>query len=84
MGRARPIKTLCFMRIEWLKFDDYVPARITKKSLGFVPFLVEEVVLDQIKRRKKKKMFMVEKKEGVNVITEEDKKIQVVVVMMES
>jgi len=27
------------MRIEWLKFDDYVPARITKKSLGFVPFL---------------------------------------------
>jgi len=39
MGRARPIKTLCFMRIEWLKFDDYVPARITKKSLGFVPFL---------------------------------------------
>jgi len=39
MGRARPIKTLCFMRIEWLRFDDYVPARITKKSLGFVPFL---------------------------------------------
>jgi len=39
MGRARPIKTLCFMRIEWLKFDDYVPARITKKSLGSVPFL---------------------------------------------
>jgi len=32
-------KTQCFMRIEWLKFDDYVPARITKKSLGFVPFL---------------------------------------------
>ena len=29
------------MRIEWLKFDDYVPARITKKSLGFVPFFVE-------------------------------------------
>ena len=28
------------MRIEWLKFDDYVPARITKKSLGFVPFLL--------------------------------------------
>ena len=27
------------MRIEWFKFDDYVPARITKKSLGFVPFL---------------------------------------------
>jgi len=27
------------MRIEWLKFDDYVPARITKKSLGLVPFL---------------------------------------------
>jgi len=26
------------MRIEWLKFDDYVPARIKKKSLGFVPF----------------------------------------------
>jgi len=40
MGRARPIKTLCFMRIEWLKFDDYVPARITKKILGFVPFFV--------------------------------------------
>ena len=33
------VQTLCFMRIEWLKFDDYVPARITKKSLGFVPFL---------------------------------------------
>ena len=27
------------MRIEWLKFDDYVPARIKKKSLGFVSFL---------------------------------------------
>jgi len=27
------------MRIEWLKFDDSVPARIKKKSLGFVPSL---------------------------------------------
>jgi len=24
------------MRLEWLKFDDSVPARIKKKSLGFV------------------------------------------------
>jgi len=27
------------MRIEWLKFDDYVPARIKRKSLGPVSFL---------------------------------------------
>jgi len=33
------IKHLCFMRIEWLKFINYVPARIKRKSLGFVPSL---------------------------------------------
>jgi len=27
------------MRIEWLKFINYVPARIKRKSLGFVLFL---------------------------------------------
>ena len=33
------VQTLCFMRIEWLKFPNSVPARIKRKSLGSVSFL---------------------------------------------
>ena len=36
------------MRIEGLKFDDYVPARIKRKSLGSVAFL--RIKVDQLHR----------------------------------
>jgi len=64
MGRARPIKTLCFTRVEWLKFDDYVPARITKKSLGFVSFLK----LKKNQKENKKKLIEKRKEKKKNGI----------------